>query len=97
MLYKCSTTEAGILPNVCVYNKAIPDRTKAKVDTKKEYYAQYQNTNELNETMRDLNVYDPVARYYNLKKFKYLAPKLNEDGTVKKVTDKDKHNKMSYC
>lgn len=41
MLYKCATTDAGILPNVCAYNKKMLDTTKAKVDTKKEYYAQY--------------------------------------------------------
>jgi hypothetical protein len=41
MLYKCATTDPGILPNVCVYNKMIPDLTKSKVDTKKEYFAQY--------------------------------------------------------
>jgi len=40
-LYKCSTTEPGILPSVHVYNKQIPDTNKYKIDTKKEYYAKY--------------------------------------------------------
>ena len=40
---------------------------------------------------------DKVAKFYNLKKFKYLKPEINEDGSVKKVGNNDKHNKLSYC
>lgn len=42
-------------------------------------------------------MWDDVARFYHLRKFKYLELGVNEDGTVKKVGSEDKHNKMSYC
>lgn len=47
MLFKCSTTDPGVIPNVNVYNLGIADQNKCKIDLKKEYYAKYLDRNEL--------------------------------------------------
>ena len=97
MLFTCATTDPGVIPNVGVYNPAIPDQNKFKIDTKKDYYAQYMDRNELSEAMREMNVRSSVAKYYNLRKFKYLELGKNDDGTDIKVGEADKHNKLSFC
>ena len=55
------------------------------------------NRNELSQAMRDLNVHNDVAKFYHLQKFKYLELGKNENGTEMKVSNDDKHNKLSYC
>lgn len=51
MLFKCATTDPGVIPNASVYNSGITDQNKCKIDLKKEYYAKYLDRNELNQVM----------------------------------------------
>ena len=69
--FMVSFTEPGILPSVFM-NTKIQNIEVKKVNTHKEYYVEYKNRQELNETMDMLNLRKPVDKYYSLNKFKYL-------------------------
>lgn len=44
-----------------------------------------------------LGIEDPVERFYNVNKFKYLELIHDVDGDVGRVDKSKRHNKMSYC
>ena len=45
---------------------------KRQVDKNREYYCEYMTKDELDITMDNLAINDPVDRFYHFKKFKYL-------------------------
>ena len=48
-------------------------------NSKKDYYVEYKNKEELADTMQYLEVKEPVEKYYNLNKFKYSHSCKDED------------------
>ena len=77
-------------------HKILPDTMKFKPNPKSSYYALYQEKDEVEQTMDELNITDPVQKYYNKNKFKYQ--RLDKDDEGKVIVDKNNaHNKMSYC
>ena len=89
ILYKCSLSDPGIIPAI-INDKDIPNKQDYKAKPKSEYYAAYQTRAELEETLRKegLGPKDYAAKFYHLKKFKYIGTKAEEA---------DKHNKLSFC
>jgi hypothetical protein len=44
-----------------------------------------------------LGIEEPVERFYNVNKFKYLELTHDAEGDVGRVDKSKRHNKMSYC
>ena len=76
-LFQVTFTEPGILPSISM-NTKIQNIDIKKPNQNKEYYVEYQNKQELHVTMAGLDITDPVDKYFNLKKYKYL-PLLYQD------------------
>lgn len=78
--FMVSFTEPGIMPSIFM-NTKIENTEVKKVNIYKEYYVEYKNRQELNETMERQKVDNAVDKYYGLNKFKYLpAANANNQG-----------------
>ena len=86
-LYTCSMSDPGIIPSI-INDRSIPDRQINKPNPYINHFVRYQTRNELDGTMRSLEVDEYVARYYHVNKFKYIGQNANEE---------DRHNKLSFC
>jgi len=85
-------------------NTKIQNIEVKKINVHKEYYVEYKNRQELNNTMEQLKLNNPVDKYYNLNKFKYLPANENADRAGRGnmfehgfIEPRKRHNKMSYC
>lgn len=80
-LFACSVTEPGIIPSLTMDNK-LPDLRQEFPDHKLSYYAQYLNEEELENMVRErkLGQNDYVAKFFDLKKFKYQKLPVNIEG-----------------
>lgn len=72
LLYRVAFTDPGIIPAIHM-NSGIVNTEQKKVDSVREYYAEYKEKKELERQMIRLGITNPVQKYYNLKKFKYLS------------------------
>jgi hypothetical protein len=53
-----------------------------KVDSRRDYYAKYRDKEELELIFSNLKIISPVAKFYHIRKFKYLPLQVEseEDG-----------------
>lgn len=101
--FMVSFSEPGIMPSVFM-NTKIQNIEVKKINVHKEYYVEYKNRQELNDTMEKLKLNNPVDKYYNLNKFKYLPANESADRAGRGnmfehgfIEPRKRHNKMSYC
>ena len=83
-LFFCAFTDPGVIPAMHM-NSGIPTTkycNRSLPDVKKDYYCEYKNKAELDETMDFIGLDEPVEKFYNANKFKYLELVHNVDGDI---------------
>ena len=104
-LFKCSTTEPGIIPSLKNFPQRIGHNSKFLAIQKREYFVRYKDRQQLLETMRDEKVSndDFAGMFFHINKFKYNLDAYDDNEDPEKINIrtnlnyKDRQNKLSYC
>ena len=96
--YLVSFTEPGILPSVQM-NTEIPNYDNKKPCSIRDYYVEYESKQQLESYFEHMGIKNPVDKYFNLRKFKFLPMLYDEhlNNGAGYVEPKKKQNKLSYC